>query len=81
MAKSVRDEFNERLREAFVPSSAEAFAAKYDGKTIETYWNIFHMRYVSRPVDFDAFTPDQQAWLNGYETAWLDASAIVQGLK
>jgi hypothetical protein len=90
MVKSVRDEFNERLRDGFIPALKEAFAAKFDGKQINTAWNIFHSCYVSTPeltpndednvYAFD-FTSDMQAFISGYETAWLDASAIVQAFK
>lgn len=69
----------EDLGEAFIPSLLEAFKAKYDGKMIETHWNIFHMCYVSTPGNFRSFTPGQQAFISGYETAWLAATAIVKG--
>jgi hypothetical protein len=64
------------MREQFPKALAAKFADKYDGKRIETKWNIFHDCYVSTPVYKGAkptfeFTPEMQAYISGFETAWL----------
>lgn len=64
------------LRERFKDSLGEAFAAKFDGRTIETTYSLMYLRYVSKPTDDKSFTPEQIAFIAGYEEAWLKASAI-----
>jgi hypothetical protein len=64
------------LRGQFKQSLNDAFAAKFDGRKIDTTYNLMHLRYVSTPSDGKAFTPEQIAFISGYEEAWLKASGI-----
>jgi hypothetical protein len=64
------------LREQFKQSLGDAFAAKFDRRTIETTYSLMYLRYVSKPSDDKPFTPEQISFIAGYEEAWLKASAI-----
>lgn len=65
------------LREQFKQSLNEAFEAKFDGRKIDTIFNLMYLRYVSTPHDDKPFTPEQITFIAGYEEAWLKASGIV----
>lgn len=72
------------LREQFTEALREAFAAKFDKLEIETTYNVIHGCYVSTPKWVEAedsyafkFTPEHQAFIGGFEAAWLKASNIV----
>jgi hypothetical protein len=65
------------LREQFTIALEAAFAEKFEGREITATYNIIHQCYVSTPDDGEAFTQDQVAFIAGFETAWLKATAIV----
>lgn len=67
------------LREGFVPSLKEAFAARFDGLEIETYWNLTVGPcggYISSLTNGEAFNEEQVAFIAGFEAAWLFATTI-----
>jgi hypothetical protein len=66
------------LRERFTLALEEAFAERFEGREVTTQWNIIHQCYVTTPDDCEAFTEDQRAFIGGFETAWLKATAVVQ---
>ena len=49
----------------------EQFQLKFD-RGIQTEWNIFAMCHVTLPEDGGDFTPEQVAWIGGYEAGYSD---------
>jgi hypothetical protein len=57
--------------EIFFRRMGERFQIKF-GAAIETVWSIFDMRYSSARADGEPFTPEQAAWISGFEDGWAD---------
>jgi hypothetical protein len=62
-----------KARDNFGGELAKAFAERFDGRRVETHWNIFEMRYVTSPIDGSDwhFTPEHREFIAGFEAAWL----------
>lgn len=58
--------------ETFFRRMGERFKLRFDTE-IEAAWSIFAMRYVSTRTDGEPFTPEQAAWIAGFEAGWADA--------
>lgn len=58
--------------ETFFLRMGERFKLRFDLE-LESVWSIFSMGYVSTRKDEEPFTPEQAAWIAGYEEGWADA--------
>lgn len=55
----------------FYRRMAERFQIKFEAK-IETHYNIFLCCVISERSDGEPFTPEQAAWISGYEDGYQD---------
>jgi hypothetical protein len=88
MIKTFVEKLISEARSEFAPSLEQAFADRFDGKKIDTQWNIIHMCHVSTPEWIDdpideksghafEFTPEMLSFIAGYEQAWLKLSSLI----
>jgi hypothetical protein len=57
--------------ETFFRRMGERFQIQF-GCELETVWSIISMRHVSTRLDGAQFTPEQAAWIAGFEAGWSD---------
>lgn len=65
------------LREAFAAALAEAFERQFNA-ALRTAFDIFECALVTGRDDGAALTPEQSAFIAGFERAWLVCAQIVQ---
>lgn len=71
------DKISWSLREAFPAALADAFELNFS-LCIETTFDLFACALVTGRDDGAALTPEQSAFIAGFERAWLVCAQIVQ---
>ena len=73
LAKEVRKKVRDHINEGFTDALKAAFVEAFPPLKLETSYDILAMALISRRADEQDFTPEQKAFVTGFEAGYMAA--------